>query len=507
MNRYRFDEEGIAKAVEFLKGKSTDAPAWAKKYKTDLKVKGKKVLYKDLEIIPRSKVDDYLRTEMFKKDGELPFGRDAAHHKLFKSVVGVTRRHLMKFIKAQPIFEHTKAVPAAAKSKGGKRLKTYSVETDLIFIRKNDLVNSNPRFEKSQKKEETYMVSSVEVATGLARLDYVTTKDPKVVTPIVKAHIRSICRDLKVHPRSIQARFDAGGEFAMDKIKELVPDSKVVPVASSVEKKNQDAQRVFYRVLKSRRSVGIPDALKQTQKLLNETFSRIQGMTPNEMVAKNTKTFNIKVYNKARGSYVAGDKRKELTVGTRVRVVKKKDKGGALGFKSYKGLSFSRRVYVIRKITNTKPRKYWVNHHWYTIDKLMATEAEDEATKEMIAARDKEVEKADKKKEEKAEALEKEKAEVMKVVKEQEIKEGVRRRTRGRNPAKEKLKAEREARQQKNEAEIRRLEKRDDEENKRKGISPRRRKRVARSRKYEEEGEKEWRPAARRARKRRVKRV
>ena len=50
MNRYRFDEDGIAKAVEFLKGKSKDAPVWAKKYKADLKIKGKKVFYKGLEI-------------------------------------------------------------------------------------------------------------------------------------------------------------------------------------------------------------------------------------------------------------------------------------------------------------------------------------------------------------------------------------------------------------------------------------------------------------------------
>ena len=198
MQRYKFTVDGISKAIQFLKGKSEEGPAWAKRFKDELKVKGSDVYYGELKIIAQEKVDDYLRTEMFKRDGTLPFGRDAAFHKLKKTVLGVPRRRLMKFIKSQDIFEQTKAAVPKAKSKGGKKVKTYTVETDLVFIRKNDLVNTNKRFEKSVKKEETYMVSTVEKSTGLSRLSYVKSKDSSVVTPIVIKHIRSIAKALLV---------------------------------------------------------------------------------------------------------------------------------------------------------------------------------------------------------------------------------------------------------------------------------------------------------------------
>ena len=168
MQRYKFTVANVSKAVQFLKGKSDDAPAWAKRFKDDLKTKGGgKIFYKELEIIPSEQIETYLRKEMFKKDGTLPFGRDAAFHKLKQTVIGVPRRHLMRFIKSQDIFEHTKAAIPKAKSKGGKKIKTYTVETDLVFIRKNDLVNSNRRFEKTVDKEETYMVSTVEKSIGI----------------------------------------------------------------------------------------------------------------------------------------------------------------------------------------------------------------------------------------------------------------------------------------------------------------------------------------------------
>ena len=161
MHRYNFTNVGITQTVAFLKGKSKDAPGWAKRFKEDLKAKGKKVFYKELEVIPQEGIDDYLRTKMFEKNGKLPFGRDAAFHKLKQTTVGIPRRKLMAFIKAQPIFEHTKAAVPQAKQKGGPKLKTYTIESDLVFIRKNDLVRSNPRFDKTIKNQETYIVSTV----------------------------------------------------------------------------------------------------------------------------------------------------------------------------------------------------------------------------------------------------------------------------------------------------------------------------------------------------------
>ena len=489
MNRYKFTVESISQAVKFLKGKSKDGPAWAKRFKDDLKVKGSTVLYKEKPVIAQSKVEDYLRTQMFKKGGTLPFGRDAAHHKLKQSVVGVTRRHLMRFIKSQDIFEQTKDAVPKAKSKGGKKIKTYTVETDLVFIRKNDLVNSNPRFEKTVDKEETYMVSTVEKSTGICRLSFSKVKDASVVTPIEIKHIRSIAKALQVHPRSMAYLSDSGGEFRMADIRKVVPDAKNVRVASSVEKKNRDAQRVFYRVLKSRRSLTIPDALAQTEALLNETFNRIQGATPNELVEKSTKTFNIKGFNKSRTKYIAGDNRTPFEVGQRVRTQIKKEKGADLSYKAYKGITFSKRVYIVRKITTTTPRKYWVNNHWYTIDKLLGTEQEDEKTKQLVVNRDKEQEDADQIAEAKAKLVAAEKEEKRLVEKAKKEKAGVVPRLR-QTDFKERLKKQREQ----NERLDQQLGK----------MTRGRGRVVVRSRKYEDDDD-EWVPPGQR--KRRVRRV
>lgn len=387
-------------------------------------------------------------------------------------------------------------------------MKTYTVETDLVFIRKNDLVNNGgQRFEKTVDKEETYIVSTTEATTGLCRLNYVKVKAAAQVTPIVIKHIRSIAKALKVHPRTMAYRSDFGGEFDLAKIKAVIPDAQNVKVAASVEKKNQDAQRVFYRILKSRRSVAIPDALQQTEKLLNSTYNRVHKATPDELVAKSNKEFNIKTYNQGRKSYIAGDTRLPFVVGQRVRIQIKKDKGLDLKFKSYKGDTFSRRVYIIKKVTKSKPFRYWVNSKWLTQDKLKATEAEDEKTKQLVKDRDNAQAEADKKVEEKREAEEAGKRKAQEVVKEKEIAAGTRRRTRRRNPEQDKKRLEREARMklldeqlQADEDEVQAAKARKE------GVSPRRRrrKRVVRGSKYERDGEEEWKPHRRKPRIRRV---
>ena len=511
MNRFKLTSDGVAQTVAFLKDKTKPAPVWAKRFRDDLVAKGTKVFYKGLEVIPVDKVDDYLRDRMFKKDGTLPFGRDAAHHKLKTTVVGVTRRALMRFIKAQDAFEHTKAAVPKAKRKGGPRLKTYQVQTDLVFIRKNDLVDMNRRFEKSIDKEETYMVSSVEVSTGLSRLDWTRTKDPKIVTPIVLKHIRSISAALQVHPRTIACRMDAGTEFNHVEIKKVVPDTKIVKVAASVEKKNQDAQRVFYRILKTRRSVAIPDALKQTQKLLNETFNRIHGASPNELVEKSTKFFNIRGYNSERKEYIAGDRRKPFVVGQRVRIVTKPAKGADIGYKSYKGATFSERIYIIKKIQKSTPRKYWVASRWLTQDKLKSTEAEDKKTTALIKKRDEDQKEADEKEEEKAEVVARKEAVEREKVKQQQVAAGTRRSTRRRNPEKERLRKEREKRQEQELAQFFLQEEKDAEERAKKkgGDDEYKHKRVgmATGGVYERAArEDDWKPKKRK-RKRRTKRV
>ena len=89
----------------------------------------------------------------------------------------------------------------------------------------------------------------------------------------------------------------------------------------------------------------------------------------------------------------------------------KKQKGIDLKFKSYKGESFSKRVYIVRKVqkaTSTSPPKYWVNGKWLTQDRLKGTEQEDQKTKDMMNNRDREQNEKDDKEEQKQAEIAKE---------------------------------------------------------------------------------------------------
>ena len=101
MNRYKLSSASVKKARNFLTGKSKTGPPWAVKYKSDLTVSGTKVLFKKLPIIPFEEVDNVLRTEIFKKNSDMPPSRDSAHHLCKQRYVGISRRHIMKFLMAQ----------------------------------------------------------------------------------------------------------------------------------------------------------------------------------------------------------------------------------------------------------------------------------------------------------------------------------------------------------------------------------------------------------------------
>ena len=297
----------------------------------------------------------------------------------------------------------------------------------------------------------------------------------------------------------------------MSEIKKVVPDAINVRVGASVEKKNQDAQRVFYRVLKARRSVDISDARSQTEKLLNETFNRIHGASPNELVEKSKKDFNIKTYNNSRSTYIAGDNRTPFEAGQRVRIQIKKEKGADIGYKTYKGLTFSKRVYIIKKVQDSKhsPRKYFVRGKWWTQDKLLGSEVEDEKTKEMVLSRDKEQDDKDKEADEKAAVLAEAQEKKRLVEKAKKEEAGIIPKTRS-TRLKERLRKQREAGERLDQQLVRMEEERR-EAARRRGVSvkARRRKVVVRGTKYEREGEEEWVPGQekKKKRKRRVKRV
>ena len=390
MNRYKFKEADWPGAIKYLKtGKEEiNAPNWAIAKKADLKVKGNKIFYKDLEIIPSEKIDDYLRDKIYNKDSKLTFGRDSCFHLLKKSVIGCPRRRVMTFLRSQKTLGETRAAVPQPKIRSGPKLKGLQLQTDLVFVRKNDVFDSNPRFEKILEKKETYILCTTEVASGLCRLSYVETKESKVVTPLVLAHIKWFGKRFKKKPSDFTLRLDKGTEFKMAKLKELVPDTKNVPTGTSVERKNRQIQQCFFRIIKNRQAQTVEEAVRKSEEMANRTMNKYHKKTPDEIVDDEKVEDTVKRYNQTRRAYKAGDQRKPFRINTWVRILVKKQKA-SLDFKSYKNKTFSSEVYQIKGVTKKKiPLKYRVNGRWYTQDMLLKSAPRDKASIDLVKQRD-----------------------------------------------------------------------------------------------------------------------
>ena len=390
MHRYKFSADSVKKAKSFLQGKANTGPAWASKFKDNLKIKDGKIFYEDKQIVAKEEVDALLRKEIYKVDGDTPSGRDSAFHILKQRYIGVSRRVLMEWLRAQKALGETRAAVAKPKQSYGERLKRYTFETDLIFLKKNDLVNNNKRFARDDTIPElSYIVSTVEKISGLCRLTPVKTKLPSVVTPICIRHFKEMAKELKANLKTeCDAQNDSGGEFNMVEFRKHVRSAKNVKVGPHVENVNRQVQAQFFKILKQRKAVTIKSALEQAQKLKNQTMNRIHKLTPNEIVKRADKQLNIKEYNSSRKEYVAGDKRKPFAAGDYVRIQVKKEKGGSVGFKSYKNETFTERVFIIKKTTKKAvPPKYYVNGKWYLQSSLLKSAPRDEKSQELVDSR------------------------------------------------------------------------------------------------------------------------
>ena len=98
-----------------------------------------------------------------RRGGDTPSGRDSAFHILKQRYLGVSRRALMEWLRAQKALGETRAAVAKPRQSYGERLKRYTFETDLVFLKKTDLVNNNKRFARDDTIPElSYIVSTVE---------------------------------------------------------------------------------------------------------------------------------------------------------------------------------------------------------------------------------------------------------------------------------------------------------------------------------------------------------
>jgi hypothetical protein len=296
----------------------------------------------------------------------------------------------MKFLKAQSAVESVRNVLPKPKQGGGVPVKKFHFETDLVFIRKPDFTKISKKFNETIPKLETYIVSTCEVLTGMCRLNWIQKKSQAM--PYIIKHIKSMAAELGIKDLKKYSGSSDKGEVKMKEITKLLP-WKFVKMGSSIEKSNQVIQKTLFKIARMRRGYRVPELLDQVEKITNNKFNSVHKKTPNELAddAKEEKEKEIvKQYNKKRKKYIPSPKTTKLKEGDFVRILlltHGKDKG--LAFKSYKGLSFSKRVYKISKATkNAVPPKFRVNRKWYIGDHLLKSEKVDEVSEELVKQRE-----------------------------------------------------------------------------------------------------------------------
>ena len=183
---------------------------------------------------------------------------------------------------------------------------------------------------------------------------------------------------------------DRGGEFNMEELSKHFKIAKNVNSGVSVENKNSQFQTNFFKIIRQRKALTIDDAMKQSEKLLNNTYNRIHKKTSNELVERADEKEDLKEYNAKRKSYIAGDKRKPFDVGQYVRILIK-DKKAGIGYKKYKNKTYSEAVYLVKKVTKKAvPRKYYVKGKWWLQSDLLKSAPRDIKSIQLVKERDEE---------------------------------------------------------------------------------------------------------------------
>ncbi len=389
MNRYKVLKSTYPIVKKYLKNaksvKTTELPTYARKFKKQLSFKGNILYINDKQVIPVEDVDTFLRNEFYDSKSTVPLSRDGGYHALKQRIAGITRARLMTFLKSQPASVSTQDDIAKPRRSGQVKRKAYHIETDLVFIRKPDLVKISDEFDRTVAKKETYIVSTVEAVTGLTRLDYILNKSKAM--PVVLKHIKSISKQLGVPLNQFTGASDKG-EVKMDVIKQYIPKWKFVSMGPRVEQNNSVIQKHVFRIARQGRGYDVKDLIKQAEAIQNNNFNRVLKRTPNEsadIVKKDSKSV-LAAFNKTRKSEITSVKT-QFAVGDLVRLQIIKKKG--IGFKSYKNETFSKAIYKITAKTKTSvPPKYRVNGKWITANTMLKTESPDQTSIELVSKRE-----------------------------------------------------------------------------------------------------------------------
>ena len=353
-----------------------------------------------LEIVPRELSDQWLRAQMLTQNSKMPLSRDAGYHWLKGKTLGISRRALWTFLEKQEHLQLSRNIPNERKKGGPTRGNIGHVEIDIVHIVKTRLSEREygQLVELFDEKKDDFGARDgyiMTVINQITRYGYGKFQRKKNAPETAKS-IRFLFPLMeKRHKAPITHCYSDQGKEFLGQVKEYFQSRnikhKLVARGAHIEHYNQVLQRSFYRCLDMKRG-SVKSCLYQAVDIVNNTFNRRLGMTPQEAIEdidRAKKRFNQTrdegdmEYMKTRKPKL-GDKCRVLT--NLRKLLRAPKKGGV--YKPTRQEHLSRQVYRIKHV-DEKNLRYYAGGKWRDRDQIMLISGIDPVTKHLLAERHK----------------------------------------------------------------------------------------------------------------------
>ena len=391
VNMVKFTKKNIEAAKRFVKNNYVDlpdTPNFATRWLGHLTVRNNKLYIDSKEIVPSEERDKIMRDFILKKDSDIPFGMNSGFNAISKKYAGISSRDWNNFLRKQRPIRETDARKPQIQKGGISSKQLGDIEIDLIEMAKRDL----PR--EWKLKKDFYLYSAVDRATGLTFIRYAAQKTQKTIRKLVIDSFKYFAEIFRIKINQLVYTSDAGDEFYSKS--RSSPDNpftkykvqhNVVRKGASIESRNRYIQSVYHRLVRLKRG-NSHSIVTQTQKIVNNTRNRHHKYkTPLELT-QDIVGVVLNRFNKTRSKRVP-EIDQTLQKGSKVRIlIARRDKDSKIGFKSYKGKSYSKKLYTIEGITKKQPFRYRVTYQgkkqWFTQDNIISTKDYDKITDKML---------------------------------------------------------------------------------------------------------------------------
>lgn len=263
------------------------------------------------------------------------FGRDKLFYHINKILNNkdISRRYIAKWLAKEKIHQlytfrkpQTSIRPIISSRPGAL------VQADLIDYRNKPSNNFK------------YVLNLIDVFSRKIFLEPITNKTVKAVIPALNKIIQKVQNDHKI----FILHTDAGNEFKIDypEIRALQSRGYSAQSQGIIEKSNRIIKSVINKTLYKNNNNNWSKLLKTVQDVVNNSYHRVIGMTPNEawnLPKAKQKELYKRMRNLKAKQYKGIDTL--LSVGNKVRIVIPKEKQKTKGLPNY-----SEDIYIISKV-------------------------------------------------------------------------------------------------------------------------------------------------------------